>query len=196
MGNPGSIHNTWIPKLGRTLAFLGILSREVDQAEWRVCVFPWRFTSPSHRQHMVTLGPLPELYLCQGQTACSRAGSFPNKKCSGTEEKQHLHVITTRFHGLSLLLEERSLSPGSLYTTGDMQILTPTHSLCSPNKHGLHCEYRNCLRITVITHWGFQQQETHSQHTHINSHRSLQLKKAPQGQASTLTPNSFLHKNL
>lgn len=30
MGNPGSIHNTWIPKLRRTLAFLGILSRDVD----------------------------------------------------------------------------------------------------------------------------------------------------------------------
>lgn len=49
-----------------------------------------------------------------------------NKKCSGTEEKQNLHIITTRFHGLSSLLEERNLSPGSLYTTGDMQILAST----------------------------------------------------------------------
>lgn len=40
MRGPGSVHSTWVPSVRKKVAFPGMLSRDVDSAEWRMCGLP------------------------------------------------------------------------------------------------------------------------------------------------------------
>lgn len=96
MGNPGSVHCMWIPKIRKKTCFLGILSKVVYKADWRICGLPWWFLSPSHSSSWLHWGHFQGLLVLR-QTACSGAGDlWAYKKCLGTEEKRHLHIVTTR----------------------------------------------------------------------------------------------------
>lgn len=144
VGDTGSTELRF-PKLGWKFAFQGILSGDGAEDGWKICGLSWGFISLSHTLLLIALGPLP-------RSACAKDRQHTldlvvpqgYKKCSGTEEKQCTHIITTRFLGLPVLLKERDLSSGSLCTTGYMQIITPT---CPPPKVGLHCGYRKFVRI-------------------------------------------------
>lgn len=115
------------------------------------------------------------------------------KKCSGTDEKQRVHLITTRFLGLPLLLKERNHSSGSPCTTRDTQMITPTCP--TPYKAGLHFGYRKFLRIPWNCELGLPAAgDTLLMHV-LTPTGARSQKEAPEGQTSSLTPNSFLHRN-
>lgn len=117
---------------------------------------------------MIALGPLP-----RSACACSGAGDLQaSKKCLGTEEKQHLHIITTR----SIVIWEPVFHKG-------YAIINPTPSAAIHTKLAYTVDTK-FFRIPCRYPLGLPTQETHSQHIYrqLSQELSAKRKEAPEGQ--------------
>lgn len=149
--------------------------------------------SPSHRQLMIALGPLPRPACAKDrQHALKLVVSQGCKECLSTKEKPHLHWFYHKIPRTFFTTQgEESVTWKPLYHRAHAN----SHShppRCPPYKHGLHCGYRNFLLISRNYTLGFPTvRDTLS--TTPTGAPNWKRQDVPEGQASSLAPNSFLH---